>query len=61
MGKCVCCGSPTVKTVYDRGMCDDVALCENCREERFAQCSVCGDYFYREDMKNGRCEYCREV
>lgn len=60
MGKCVLCGTPTVKTAWDMNTGEFFALCETCKEKEFEKCSVCGEYRYKDELVDGKCEYCRE-
>lgn len=58
MEKCVVCGKPTAKTVRDAIINGDVPLCGTCRE-KFEKCSVCGEYYHKDDLVDGKCEYCQ--
>lgn len=58
MGKCVLCLEETNNKVNDN-IGGKSYLCDKCMD-KFEQCKVCGEYFYKDEIEDGLCESCLE-
>ena len=62
MAKCVDCGKETNNTVWEPNIFEKVPLCESCRDNNYAKCEVCGQYYPLEEMnaEHTMCHTCEE-
>lgn len=57
--KCILCKRKTNATVRENNICGNVPLCDDCKT-KFQQCKECNEYYYKDTLKNGKCENCAE-
>lgn len=62
MAKCVDCGKETNNTVWEPNISKNVPLCECCRDNNYAKCEICGQYYALEEMNDEHtmCRICEE-
>jgi hypothetical protein len=61
MGKCVLCGTQTTKVAWNMETGEFYHLCDTCRDNKYARCSVCGVSYHKDELADGKCERCRGI
>lgn len=58
MGECHLCGNYTRNLVREPNIGEDILVCDDCKG-KFEQCSICEEFYYRQEVENGKCNNCR--
>ena len=57
--KCSNCSAETKSRVFEVNICKEIPLCDKCKSD-FGKCIICGENWYKQDLKIGMCHNCME-
>ena len=57
--KCLNCGDETESRVFAASIGREIPLCDKCKSD-FGKCIICGENWFKEDLRNGICHNCME-